>query len=87
MITFGIMTLNMESETSYIDQIAKLADSCEMECFRFIPSKINPHTLLVKGKKFNAKEQTWAEGDFPIPSILYDRCFTVMMNIQNNAFR
>ncbi|CRK83559.1 YheC/YheD family protein [Neobacillus massiliamazoniensis] len=75
MITFGIMTLNMESETSYIDQIAKLADSCEMECFRFIPSKINPHTLLVKGKKFNAKDQTWAEGEFPIPSILYDRCF------------
>jgi ribosomal protein L24E len=74
-IAFGIMTLNMDSEASYIDDIARYAESCEMECFRFLPSKIEPHTLKVKGKKYNPKTSTWTEAEFPIPSIIYDRCF------------
>ncbi|CAH2713576.1 Endospore coat-associated protein YheD [Neobacillus rhizosphaerae] len=75
MITFGIMTLTMESENSYIKEIASLAESCEMEVFRFLPSDINPHTLQVKGKRFDSKAQCWLESERPIPSIIYDRCF------------
>jgi len=74
-IALGIMTLNMESEASYIDEMAKLAESCEMECFRFLPSKIQPHTLQVKGKKFDSKTNSWNDSEFPIPTIIYDRCF------------
>ncbi|WHY78883.1 YheC/YheD family protein [Neobacillus sp. WH10] len=75
MITFGIMTLTMESESSYINEIARLAESYEMEVFRFIPSNINPHTLLVKGKKFDFKSNFWKDIELPIPAIIYDRCF------------
>ncbi|MGG3471173.1 YheC/YheD family protein [Neobacillus pocheonensis] len=75
MIGFGIMSLNLESEVSYINEIARLADSCEMECFRFLPSLINPHTLQVRGKQFDPKSQQWIEGEFSIPTIIYDRCF------------
>jgi hypothetical protein len=65
----------MGSENSYINEIASLAESCEMEVFSFIPSKINPHTLQVKGKKFDSKTRCWLDNEFPIPAILYDRCF------------
>lgn len=75
LITFGIMTLSMESEAPYINEIAILAASHEIECFRFIPSKIDPHTLQVKGRKFDSDTLRWVDREFPIPSILYDRCF------------
>ena len=75
MIAFGIMTVSMESEQPYINEIAKLAESCGMECFRFLPSKINPLTLQVKGEKFNSISKSWVKSEFPIPTIIYDRCF------------
>ncbi|WP_066068304.1 YheC/YheD family endospore coat-associated protein [Neobacillus soli] len=75
MITFGIMTLSMESETLYINEMAALAAACEMECFRFIPSAINPHTLQVRGKRFDSTVKGWLDCELPIPAIVYDRCF------------
>jgi glutathione synthase/RimK-type ligase-like ATP-grasp enzyme len=72
---FGIMTLTMDSEAPYFNEIAARATGLGIECFRFIPSKINPLTQLVKGKKYESNKQCWVEDEFPIPSILYDRCF------------
>ena len=69
------MSLTLESELSYFTEIAMFAESCGMEVFRFIPSHINPHSLRVKGKKFDSKRKAWVSEEFPIPSILYDRCF------------
>ncbi|WHY02003.1 YheC/YheD family protein [Neobacillus sp. DY30] len=75
MNTFGIMTLNVESEASYINEIAARSHSCGMECFHFLPSAINPHTQLVQGRRYCALEQNWTDEEFPIPSLIYDRCF------------
>lgn len=75
MMTFGIMTLSMDSENSYIDEIARRSQSCEMECFRFLPSKIDPHSLQVQGKRFDPIGLRWIESEFTIPDIIYDRCF------------
>jgi hypothetical protein len=75
MIPFGIMTLNLESEHSYINEIASLGQPNGMEVFRFIPSKINPHTLQVSGKRYDSQAKSWLDCEFPIPRILYDRCF------------
>lgn len=69
------MSLNLESENSYINEIAGHAESLSMEVFRFIPSEINPHTLLVKGRKFNPVTKNWRDCEAPIPTIVYDRCF------------
>lgn len=75
MIAFGVMTLSMDSEASYIDELARHAESFQMDCYRFLPSSINPHTLKVQGKKYDAKAQNWVQCDFPIPQLIYDRCF------------
>ncbi|GHH98567.1 YheC/YheD family endospore coat-associated protein [Neobacillus kokaensis] len=75
MIAFGIMTLIPDSEVSYLTEIAKSAKDFGMECCRFIPSQINPHTQSVRGKKFDSKTTQWVDDEFPIPTILYDRCF------------
>ncbi len=69
------MTLNMECESTYINEIASRSESCNMEIFRFIPSDINPNTLKVKGKKFETSTNLWGECELPIPSLVYDRCF------------
>lgn len=75
MITFGIMTLNFESEASYIHEIASRSHSCGLECYHFLPSAINPLTKQVMGRHFDAKKQCWVDEEFPIPSLIYDRCF------------
>jgi hypothetical protein len=75
LLTFGIMTLNMESENSYINELANRAESMGMEVFRFIPSDIHPHNLLVKGRKYDSRTNAWLECNAPIPTIIYDRCF------------
>lgn len=75
MITFGIMTLNLESEAGYIHEIAARGQSCGMECFHFLPSNINPLTTQIQGRRFDANQQCWVEDEFPLPSLIYDRCF------------
>ncbi|MGG3560245.1 YheC/YheD family protein [Neobacillus rhizosphaerae] len=75
MITLGIMTLTMDSEQSYINDIARHAKECQMEVFRFSPSLINPHTLMVNGRKYQPMDQSWVECECPVPTIIYDRCF------------
>jgi glutathione synthase/RimK-type ligase-like ATP-grasp enzyme len=75
METIGIMTLNIESEAGYIREIAARSHSCGLVCCHFLPSAINPLTKLVTGRVFDAKEQLWVEEVFPIPSLIYDRCF------------
>nr|WP_263328431.1 YheC/YheD family protein [Neobacillus sp. Marseille-Q6967] len=75
MISFGIMSLNYDSETSYFHEIAFRASLFDMECYHFIPTEISPQTLFVKGKKFNTETEQWDDGLYPLPEILYDRCF------------
>lgn len=75
MITLGIMTLNMESEMTYFTELAKRAADYEMECLRFIPSKMDPHSHLVKGEKYDSHSGLWIGGEYPLPNLLYDRCF------------
>jgi len=75
LIAFGIMTIRFDSEQSYINDIANLAEPCGIECYRFSPANINPLTLKVKGKKFISQTKSWVDKEFPIPTIIYDRCF------------
>ncbi len=74
-MTFGMMTLTPDSEDAYLTDIAQSAKAFEIDCFRFIPTQINPYSQQVHGKKFNALTNQWVEDEFPIPAILYDRCF------------
>ncbi len=69
------MSLSLESENSYINEIASHAEASGMEVFRFIPSEINPHTLFARGRKFVPQTKTWVDCEAPIPAIIYDRCF------------
>lgn len=55
MIAFGIMTLTMDCENNYFNEIAVRSATLGMECFRFIPSQINPLTHKLKGKNLILK--------------------------------
>jgi glutathione synthase/RimK-type ligase-like ATP-grasp enzyme len=75
MKAFGIITLNLTSENEYFTEIAKRSPQYEMECYRFMPSNIHPVSHTVSGEKYSHETGNWAACEFPIPSILYDRCF------------
>lgn len=75
MISFGLMTLQTSNEQTYFLEMAKRAHLHEMTCFRFVPSNINPLTETVNGDYFNPHINEWENCEFPLPQILYDRCF------------
>ncbi len=72
---FGILTLNTGKENQYISEIAKRAQFYGFECFRFRPCDIHPVSQLIKGEKYSDNLGEWIPQEFPIPSLLYDRCF------------
>ena len=75
MLSFGLMTLQTTNEKTYFYEIAKRAHGHGFHCYRFVPSNINPNTEWVNGDRFNPHTNEWETCDFPIPAILYDRCF------------
>ncbi|HYK72187.1 MAG TPA: YheC/YheD family protein [Pseudoneobacillus sp.] len=75
MNTLGIMTLKDRSEHHYITEIAKRASILGLNCCRFIPINMDPITQQITGEMFNSKNGQWEKTTFPIPNILYDRCF------------
>ncbi|WP_071459058.1 YheC/YheD family endospore coat-associated protein [Bacillus massilinigeriensis] len=77
MITFGILSLQPGSENQYFTEIATRSSLFGMECYRFIPSNIDPITNRAAGELFDVQRQEWIQADFPIPEILYDRCIYI----------
>jgi len=75
MISFGMMSLTLNSELSYFTEIARQANPSLFTCYRFAPTSIQPLSQLVKGERFDNKQDKWVKEEFPIPEILYDRCF------------
>jgi glutathione synthase/RimK-type ligase-like ATP-grasp enzyme len=69
------MSLCIDSENSYITEMAKRSAACGIECFRFLPSNINPVTHNVKGRKYDSVSGLWRDAEMPLPKLLYDRCF------------
>jgi hypothetical protein len=75
MLAIGFMTLSMNSEEGYLTEVAKRASANHTKCYRFIPSRIEPITELVHGKEYDHDKQCWIDSEFPIPVVIYDRCF------------
>lgn len=75
MISFGMMSLNLNSELPYFTEIARRANPQVFTCFRFAPTKIHPLTQMAMGERFEHEKDRWVKAEFPIPEILYDRCF------------
>lgn len=69
------MTLNLDNEHTYFTEIAKRAYTQGITCFRFIPSNINPHTEIIDGEVYDPMNHEWIKKSFPLPDLLYDRCF------------
>ncbi|MDF1509272.1 YheC/YheD family protein [Robertmurraya sp. DFI.2.37] len=75
MLTLGFMTLHLQNEQGYFTEMAKRAKKYNITCFRFIPSDINPQSEMIQGEEFDCNQETWKQKLFPLPNILYDRCF------------
>lgn len=75
MLSFGLMTLSFNHEKTYFYELAKRAHSLNIECYRFIPSSINPSNEKISGDKYNPIKNEWETCEFLTPDVLYDRCF------------
>lgn len=74
-ISFGMMSLNLTSELAYFTEIARRANPAIFTCFRFSPASIHPVSQMAKGERFDHKQDKWVKDEFPIPVMIYDRCF------------
>ncbi|MDX8363344.1 YheC/YheD family protein [Cytobacillus sp. IB215316] len=72
---FGFLTLLPNQERGYATEIAKHAEAFNITVYRLTPLSIDPNTELVHGEKFDLTTNTWVQDTFPIPTVLYDRCF------------
>ena len=75
MLSLGLMTVNLKNEKGYFYELAKRAQAHNIVCYRFVPSSIHPLTQKVTGEQFNPKTSEWEQDEFPIPEMIYDRCF------------
>lgn len=75
MNTFGFISLKPTAEHQYFTEVAKRSQKFDFECFRFTPTDIDPVTHIVSGEIFDHSTTEWKVATFPIPKILYDRCF------------
>ncbi|MBM4764107.1 YheC/YheD family protein [Bacillus sp. B15-48] len=73
--TLGFLSLNPAAENHYFTEIAKHSLTYNIDCYRFMPTSIDPVTHLVSGEAFQHDKQNWLPATFPIPTFLYDRCF------------
>ncbi|MDE3838109.1 hypothetical protein C0966_01755 [Bacillus methanolicus] len=71
----GFMSLHLTSEKGYFTEIARRAAKYGISCCRFVPTDINPSTTLVTGEIYDSENDCWTTLEFPVPSIIYDRCF------------
>lgn len=71
----GFLTLHLKHEETYFSEIASRAKEYSLRCYRFIPSNIKHDTEMVEGEAFDDEKRIWRKELFPLPEILYDRCF------------
>ncbi|TKC18129.1 YheC/YheD family endospore coat-associated protein [Robertmurraya kyonggiensis] len=75
MLTLGFMTLQLKNEHTYFTEIAGRALKYDIECVRFIPASMDPTTEMFEGELYSHQQNRWLKKKFPLPDVLYDRCF------------
>ncbi|WP_062352346.1 YheC/YheD family protein [Bacillus kwashiorkori] len=75
MHTFGIITMDRDAEKEYITELGKRAPFHQFICHVFSPKDILPNKSTINGYVFDSTNNDWKESEFPLPNILYDRCF------------
>ncbi|WP_426052626.1 YheC/YheD family protein [Bacillus sp. DC4300-2b2] len=73
MTTLGIVTLSAQYEEAFTRQLAKAAPSYRLKVVRFTPLDLKPASNLIQGQTYT-HDQGFADAQFPIPDLIYDRC-------------
>ncbi|MBG9819007.1 spore coat protein [Bacillus safensis] len=73
MTTLGIVTLSPQYEEAFTRELAKAASSYRLKVVRFTPFDLKPASNLIQGQTYT-NGQGFADAQFPIPDLIYDRC-------------
>lgn len=77
MKTLGIASLSPQYEEAFTRQLAKAASSYRLEVVRFTPFDLKPASNMIQGQTYT-NGQGFADAQFPIPDLIYDRCLLGM---------
>ncbi len=75
MSTLGLLVLDLEQESQYYTQLAKLGKNYGITVIRFHPKDISIKKNYLNGELFDPTFNRWIKKQYPLPDIIYDRCF------------
>jgi glutathione synthase/RimK-type ligase-like ATP-grasp enzyme len=76
----GIMTTEVRRElpfanAGYYRRLCQLGQKAGLEAFVFSPNRIDWEDQTVPGFAYSAEEGGWVRRRYPLPDLIYDRCF------------
>ncbi|WP_157812023.1 YheC/YheD family protein [Alteribacter populi] len=74
-LTFGILQLDNDQEKEYVTQIAIEGAAKNAAVHLFTPWDWDEKTNQVNGYQFDKNSLSFLPATFPLPNVLYDRCF------------
>jgi glutathione synthase/RimK-type ligase-like ATP-grasp enzyme len=63
------------TEQQYYRNLCAFGDKCGLTVFVFSPGRIDWDTGIVTGYTYDRHGKRWNKGQFPLPDLIYDRCF------------
>ena len=63
------------TEKKFYQYLCRFGDKCGLQVFVFSPGHIQWETGKVTGHSYSHPHKRWIKGQFPLPDLIYDRCF------------
>lgn len=63
------------TEQKFYEYLCAFGDKCGLQVFVFSPGHIHWATGSVTGHSYSYLNKRWNKGQFPLPDLIYDRCF------------
>lgn len=63
------------TEQKFYEYLCAFGDKCGLQVFVFSPGHIHWATGSVTGHSYSYLNERWNKGQFPLPDLIYDRCF------------
>src|SRR4051794_776610 len=76
----GIMVTELNRElpfasSSFYENLTLHGAKEGIDVFVFSPNRINWQQSMIRGYMFDRPQQDWVARTFPLPALIYDRCF------------
>ncbi|MFA9557242.1 YheC/YheD family protein [Evansella sp. AB-rgal1] len=75
MTSLGILQLQTQSDSHYINKISQACVNRGIKVYRFTPFNYDAKERIVHGLFYNEETREWERSSYPMPDYIYDRVF------------